>query len=157
MLDQVNLATRSQRPSLLFCVEGKELLQAFAAARPADHSLLEPKDVVHVRSLAFAGIPEWDVFQTTCKNVHPAASCSEMCRRYVRRSDKQKIAEHFHARPVGDSPMPEADYNIAPTTHRPITRHPRSIFQNGAGLSLSRPRKSKLLAKHVLRSFRALE
>lgn len=45
-----------------------------------------------------------------------------MCGRYVRRSDKQKIAEHFRARPVGDLPMPDADYNIAPTTHQPIIR-----------------------------------
>jgi putative SOS response-associated peptidase YedK len=45
-----------------------------------------------------------------------------MCGRYVRRSDKQKIAEHFHARAIGDLPMPDADFNIAPTTHQPIIR-----------------------------------
>jgi len=46
-----------------------------------------------------------------------------MCGRYVRRSDKQRIAEWFHAEAdaAGD-PMPEADYNIAPTTHQPIVR-----------------------------------
>jgi len=46
-----------------------------------------------------------------------------MCGRYVRRSDKQKIAEHFHANPSPpDLPMPAADYNVAPTTHQPIIR-----------------------------------
>ena len=46
-----------------------------------------------------------------------------MCGRYVRRSDKQKIAEHFHANPSPpDLPMPSADYNVAPTTHQPIIR-----------------------------------
>jgi putative SOS response-associated peptidase YedK len=42
-----------------------------------------------------------------------------MCGRYVRRSDKQKIAEHFHANPSPpDLPMTAADYNVAPTTHQ---------------------------------------
>ncbi len=46
-----------------------------------------------------------------------------MCGRYVRRSDKQKIAEWFHADPnPSDLPMPDADYNVAPTTHQPIIR-----------------------------------
>ena len=46
-----------------------------------------------------------------------------MCGRYVRRSDKQKIAEWFHAEAdLSALPMPEADYNIAPTTHQPIVR-----------------------------------
>jgi len=37
-----------------------------------------------------------------------------MCGRYVRRSDKQKIAEHFHAQPnPAELPMPDADYNVA--------------------------------------------
>lgn len=49
-----------------------------------------------------------------------------MCGRYVRRSDKQKIAEHFHARPTPeDLPMPAADYNVAPTTHQSIIRESR--------------------------------
>jgi putative SOS response-associated peptidase YedK len=40
-----------------------------------------------------------------------------MCGRYVRRSDKQKIAEYFQANPnPAELPMPDADYNIAPTT-----------------------------------------
>ena len=43
-----------------------------------------------------------------------------MCGRYGRRSDKQKIAEHFRAKPTpAELPMPDADYNIAPTTHQP--------------------------------------
>ena len=49
-----------------------------------------------------------------------------MCGRYVRRSDKQKIAEHLHANPTPqDLPMPAADYNVAPTTHQPIIRQSR--------------------------------
>src|SRR5579875_9987 len=49
-----------------------------------------------------------------------------MCGRYVRRSDKQKLAEHFHANPQPvDLPMPDADYNVAPTTHQPIIRQSR--------------------------------
>ena len=46
-----------------------------------------------------------------------------MCGRYVRRSDKQKIAEWFHAEPhPAELPMPDSDYNVAPTTHQPIIR-----------------------------------
>ena len=49
-----------------------------------------------------------------------------MCGRYVRRSDKQTIAEQFHANPnPSDLPMPAADYNVAPTTHQPIIRQNR--------------------------------
>ena len=49
-----------------------------------------------------------------------------MCGRYVRRSDKQHIAEHFRATPFpADLSMPGADYNIAPTTHQPIIRQSR--------------------------------
>ncbi len=49
-----------------------------------------------------------------------------MCGRYVRRSDKQKIAEHFRAGPnTADFPLPESDYNVAPTTYQPIIRQSR--------------------------------
>jgi putative SOS response-associated peptidase YedK len=49
-----------------------------------------------------------------------------MCGRYVRRGDKQKLAEHFRARPnPPELPMPDADYNVAPTTHQPIIRQSR--------------------------------
>lgn len=49
-----------------------------------------------------------------------------MCGRYVRRSDKQKIAEWFHAEPQpAGFPLPDADYNVAPTTHQPIIRQNR--------------------------------
>ena len=49
-----------------------------------------------------------------------------MCGRYVRRSDKQKIAEYFHATPVpAELPLPGADYNVAPTTFQPIVRQSR--------------------------------
>jgi len=49
-----------------------------------------------------------------------------MCGRYVRRSDKQKIAESFRANPTpADFPLPDADYNVAPTTYQPIIRQSR--------------------------------
>lgn len=49
-----------------------------------------------------------------------------MCGRYVRRSDKQKIAEFFHANPKpAELPVPGADYNIAPTTFQRIIRQSR--------------------------------
>lgn len=44
-----------------------------------------------------------------------------MCGRYFRSSDKQRIAEHFHASKVFDDPL-AADYNVAPTTFQPIVR-----------------------------------
>lgn len=49
-----------------------------------------------------------------------------VCGRYVRKGDKQKIAEAFRAEfnPV-DFPMADADYNIAPTTFQPIIRESR--------------------------------
>jgi putative SOS response-associated peptidase YedK len=48
-----------------------------------------------------------------------------MCGRYYRRSDKQKIAEAFHVKQVGDFPLPPADYNVAPTTMQPVIRNNR--------------------------------
>jgi len=48
-----------------------------------------------------------------------------MCGRYARRGDKQRIAEAFHVRDVPDFAMPDADYNIAPTTFQPIFRESR--------------------------------
>lgn len=48
-----------------------------------------------------------------------------MCGRYYRKSDKQKIAEAFHAEINGEMPLPDADYNIAPTTFQPIIRNNR--------------------------------
>ena len=49
-----------------------------------------------------------------------------MCGRYVRRSDKQRIAEYFHATPVpAELPLPGEDYNVAPTTFQPIVRQNR--------------------------------
>ena len=51
-----------------------------------------------------------------------------MCGRYVRRSDKQTIAEYFHATPVpAELPLPGADYNVAPTTFQPIVRQSREL------------------------------
>ena len=49
-----------------------------------------------------------------------------MCGRYVRRGDKQKIAEYFHASPQpAELPLPGEDYNVAPTTFQPIIRQSR--------------------------------
>lgn len=49
-----------------------------------------------------------------------------MCGRYVRRSDKQRLAEHFRAKPVpAELPMPDADYNVSPSTYQPIIRQSR--------------------------------
>ena len=49
-----------------------------------------------------------------------------MCGRYVRLGDKQKVAEWFHAEAKpADLAMPDADYNVAPTTHQPIVRQSR--------------------------------
>jgi putative SOS response-associated peptidase YedK len=44
-----------------------------------------------------------------------------MCGRYVRRSDKQRIAEHFRIDPT-TLPDLEASYNIAQQTFQPIVR-----------------------------------
>jgi len=44
-----------------------------------------------------------------------------MCGRYFRKSDKQHIAERFHAGTVFEDPL-TADYNIAPTTFQPVIR-----------------------------------
>ena len=49
-----------------------------------------------------------------------------MCGRYIRRSDKQRLAEHFHAHPLpADLPMPDPDYNVAPMSYQPIIRQSR--------------------------------
>ena len=48
-----------------------------------------------------------------------------MCGRYYRKSDKQKIAEAFHATKVDDFPLPPWDYNVAPTIMQPIIRKNR--------------------------------
>jgi putative SOS response-associated peptidase YedK len=44
-----------------------------------------------------------------------------MCGRYFRQSDKQKIAERYHAGKVFEDPL-APDYNIAPTTFQPVIR-----------------------------------
>jgi hypothetical protein len=44
-----------------------------------------------------------------------------MCGRYVRRSDKQRIAEHFH---VHGPSLPDfgESFNVAPQTFQPVIR-----------------------------------
>ena len=49
-----------------------------------------------------------------------------MCGRYVRRGDKQRIAEAFHVKSSLDAlAMPPDDYNIAPSTFQPVIRESR--------------------------------
>jgi putative SOS response-associated peptidase YedK len=48
---------------------------------------------------------------------------NRMCGRYLRRSDKQRIAETFRiAKDLADLVLPPWDYNVAPTTHQPVIR-----------------------------------
>ena len=48
-----------------------------------------------------------------------------MCGRYVRRSDKQRIAEAFRTGEISENiPLPP-DYNVAPTTFQPVIRESR--------------------------------
>lgn len=49
-----------------------------------------------------------------------AATC--MCGRYVRRSDKQRIAEAFHLGTLPESFILPPDFNIAPSTFQPVIR-----------------------------------
>ncbi|WP_263382255.1 SOS response-associated peptidase [Granulicella arctica] len=49
-----------------------------------------------------------------------------MCGRYLRRSDKQRIAEQFRvANDISHLAMPPDDYNIAPSTFQPVIRESR--------------------------------
>jgi len=49
-----------------------------------------------------------------------------MCGRYLRRSDKQRIAETFHlAKGLAHLVLPPWDYNVAPTTFQPVIRTDR--------------------------------
>jgi putative SOS response-associated peptidase YedK len=50
-----------------------------------------------------------------------------MCGRYYRTSDKQAIAEHFHAIAATEEPLPPG-YNIAPSTTQPVIRQGRDNF-----------------------------
>lgn len=46
-----------------------------------------------------------------------------MCGRYLRKSDKQRIAETFHTRnDISTLAMPPTDYNIVPSTFQPVIR-----------------------------------
>jgi putative SOS response-associated peptidase YedK len=49
----------------------------------------------------------------------------QMCGRYLRRSDKQRIAEAFHLGKLPDDFVLPADYNVAPTTFQPVVRADR--------------------------------
>jgi putative SOS response-associated peptidase YedK len=51
-----------------------------------------------------------------------------MCGRYVRRSDKQRIAEHFHVHGPSVPDFGES-YNVAPQSFQPVIRLNRDTGQ----------------------------
>jgi putative SOS response-associated peptidase YedK len=58
-----------------------------------------------------------------------------MCGRYLRRSDKQRIAEVFHvAHGLADLVLPPWDYNVAPTTFQPVIREERETGERELAL-----------------------
>lgn len=58
-----------------------------------------------------------------------------MCGRYLRRSDKQRIAEAFHvAKGLADLVLPPWDYNVAPTTFQPVIREQRETGERELAL-----------------------
>jgi putative SOS response-associated peptidase YedK len=58
-----------------------------------------------------------------------------MCGRYLRRSDKQRIAEAFQvAKGLADLVLPPWDYNVAPTTFQPVIRADREEGQREIAL-----------------------
>ncbi|CAN5441711.1 SOS response-associated peptidase [soil metagenome] len=53
-----------------------------------------------------------------------------MCGRYFRRSDKQRIADHFKvSADLASIVLPNWDYNVAPTTMQPIIRESKDTFE----------------------------
>jgi putative SOS response-associated peptidase YedK len=58
-----------------------------------------------------------------------------MCGRYLRRSDKQRIAEAFAvSKGVADVVLPPWDYNVAPTTFQPVIRSDRDTGERELAL-----------------------
>jgi putative SOS response-associated peptidase YedK len=58
-----------------------------------------------------------------------------MCGRYLRRSDKQRIAEAFHvAKGLADLVLPPWDYNVAPTSFQPVIRADRDTGEREIAL-----------------------
>jgi putative SOS response-associated peptidase YedK len=58
-----------------------------------------------------------------------------MCGRYLRRSDKQRIAEAFHiAKGLADLVLPPWDYNVAPTSFQPVIRAERDTGERELAL-----------------------
>lgn len=58
-----------------------------------------------------------------------------MCGRYLRRSDKQRIAEAFHvAKGLADLVLPPWDYNVAPSTFQPVIRSERDTNEREIAL-----------------------
>jgi putative SOS response-associated peptidase YedK len=56
-----------------------------------------------------------------------------MCGRYVRRSDKQRLAEHFRLHP-GSMPDFIPSHNVAPQTFQPIIRLNRDTGEREVAL-----------------------
>jgi putative SOS response-associated peptidase YedK len=56
-----------------------------------------------------------------------------MCGRYVRRSDKQRIAEHFRVDPT-TLPDLAPSYNVAPQTFQPVIRLSRETGEREMAL-----------------------
>jgi putative SOS response-associated peptidase YedK len=53
-----------------------------------------------------------------------------MCGRYLRRSDKQRIAQAFHVtKGLADLVLPPWDYNVTPTTFQPVIRSDRDTVE----------------------------
>jgi putative SOS response-associated peptidase YedK len=58
-----------------------------------------------------------------------------MCGRYLRRSDKQRIAEAFDvAKGLADLVLPPWDYNVAPTSFQPVIRSERDTGERELAL-----------------------
>ena len=57
-----------------------------------------------------------------------------MCGRYVRRSDKQRIAEAFHLGRLPEDFVLPPDYNVAPTSFQPVIRLNRETDEREVAL-----------------------
>ena len=99
---------------------------AFGALRgvPAEEVTEECAGVRCRRALQAGG--NFPLFRAGALGFTEAVWRGFVCGRYVRRSDKQKIAEWFRAESKpAELLMPDADYSVAPTTCQPIIRQSR--------------------------------
>ena len=88
------------------------------AGAKVDHCPVQPRD-------PFIGVEHRNEHRRRLGESHPrGCGCyaASMCGRYLRRSDKQRIAEAFRlGRLPEDYPLPP-DYNVAPATFQPVIR-----------------------------------